>query len=498
MFRTLYRRLLVVILAFGIAMTAVFATVLFVSHEAYHSEADQIANRRLAQHYANARLLITDEPLSADNFHKGIRQLADLNPDVDLYLLDADGLLVASSVPTAQWARTRVNVTPIAAFLGNTAPLPILGDNPRFIDSKEIFSAAPVTILDCPARYLYVILRRNRTDDTVLKLRRTYTINESLGLLVSCSVLAILATLVLVRSITRRLSTLKADMERFQAATIADDTGTTMPANSKGDEIERLTALFENLSSHVQSQMESLRDTDNMRRNMVANISHDLRTPLTTLQAHLDTLALKDIDLSPDERDQYLATAINQSRRLTRLVNQLLELAKLDAGQVAPQREPFQLAELLQDIAQELSLICSAKEVLLRAEYSSTLPRVVGDIGLIERAIDNLVENSIRHTPAGGKVTLRATVQSPDRIRVDVEDSGAGILPDEQANIFDRFYRGDPSRSSDSAHTGLGLAIVKSILDLHGVTITVYSRPGLGTRFSFDLPIHAPDTAASA
>jgi len=497
--RTLYRRLLMVILAFGITMTMIFGFILLVNHEAYHTEADQTANRRLAQHYANARLLITDEPLTVLNFHKGLEKLAELNPDVDLYLIDADGALVAASVPEQQWVRTRVDMAPIDAFLRGVDPLPIVGDDPRSGDGKDIFSVAPVSIRDCPARFLYVILHRNRFATDIEELRRTYTINESLGLLVSCGVLAIIATLILIRSITGRLSTLKADMEQFHVTALAEGSSPTAgPPGAKGDEIEHLAALFRDLSARVRTQMEALRETDRMRRDMVANISHDLRTPLTTLQAHLDSLALKDRDLAPAERSQYLDTAISQCRRLIRLVGQLLELAKLDAGQVVPQKEPFQLAELMQDIAQELALSATSKEVVLHTDYSSSLPLVIGDISLIERVMDNLIENAIRHTPAGGRVTFRATAARRDYVRVDVEDSGAGISPEEQARIFDRFYRGDPSRSGDSAHAGLGLAIVRSILELHGSTITIQSQPGRGARFSFELPIYHPAAGGKA
>lgn len=491
MFRTLYGRLLVVVLAFGLAMTLIFAVILLGYHEAYHTEADQTVNRRLAQQYADARLLVSNAPLTALNFHEGIDKLAELNPDVDIYLVDATGSLVAASVPTEQWARRHVDLAPIRDFLRGTTPLPILGDDPRSLDGKDIFSAAPVEIQDCPARYLYVVLHRASYESAVRQLRQVYAINESLGLLISYGILAVVATLILIRSITRRLSTLKADMERFQTVTFSGDREAAEPAvGFRGDEIERLAALFSDLSTRVRDQMNALRETDHVRRSMVANISHDLRTPLTTLQAHLDALALKENELTPAERSQYLATASSQCRRLTRLVSHLLELAKLDAGQVVPQPEPFQLAELIQDITQKFSLTATAKDIVLRADYSSTLPLVLGDISLIERAIDNLTENALQHSPPGGTVTLRATLGSPGYVRLCVEDSGPGIPAADQGKIFDRFYRGDQSRSTDSAHAGLGLAIVKGILELHGSSVTVDSGLGTGSRFSFDLPAH--------
>lgn len=473
-------------------MTAIFAIILLGYHESYHTEADQTANRRLAQQYADARLLITDEPLSVENFHEGIRKLAELNPDIDIYLLDDTGAIVASSLPADQWARSRVDLAPLRQFLSDSTRLPIFGDDPRFTAGKQIFSVAPVDIRDCPARLLYVVLHRESYESTVRELRRTYTINESLSLLISCGILAIATTLLMIRSITRRLSTLKADMEAFYATALPENSGPGGRGSVQGDEIDRLAILFGDLSGRVRSQMAALRDTDDMRRNMVANISHDLRTPLTTLQAHLDTLSMKDEELTPAERRQYLATAISQCRRLTRLIIQLLELAKLDAGQVVTTPEPFQVTELVQDIVQKFTLTASAKQVLLRADCAGDLPLVLGDISLIERVIDNLIDNAIQHSPPTGTVVLAATAGSPGHVRLEVRDSGPGIPPEDRERMFERFFRGDRSRSGGQAHAGLGLAIVKSILELHGSAISVHSEFGSGAQFSFELPLHSP------
>ena len=201
---------------------------------------------------------------------------------------------------------------------------------------------------------------------------------------------------------------------------------------------------------------------------------------------------MKDGELTSAERRQYLATAIAQCRRLTRLIVQLLELAKLDAGQVVPLPEPFQLTELVQDIVQKFSLTASAREVSLRADCEEVLPLVTGDISLIETVIDNLIDNAIQHSPPGGTVVLSATPGTPGHVRLEVENGGPGIAPEDRGRIFDRFFRGDRSRSGGQANAGLGLAIVKSILDLHGAEITVHSVPGSGACFRFELPLHEP------
>jgi signal transduction histidine kinase len=227
-----------------------------------------------------------------------------------------------------------------------------------------------------------------------------------------------------------------------------------------------------------------------MRREFLANISHDLRTPLATLQAHVEALSLKD-DLPRDERQRYLAVTLQQCQRLVRLVEQLLEVAKLDARQVPLKSEPFQIAELVQDVAMKWQLAARGAGVTVSAVAPTvSVPLVTGDIALIERVLDNLMDNAVRYAGTGGQVTLRLTV-GVDAVRVDMHNTGAEIATSERAQVFDRFFRGDKSRPAGSGHAGLGLAIVRGILDLHGSSIDFVSPPGGGTTFFFDLPMAA-------
>jgi signal transduction histidine kinase len=197
---------------------------------------------------------------------------------------------------------------------------------------------------------------------------------------------------------------------------------------------------------------------------------------------------MKRSELTDDERGEYLQVAMRQSRRIGLLVEQLLEAAKLDAGQVTVNVENFPIGELLQDVVQKFALAASDRGVDLDAEIVAATTVVNGDIALLERVLDNLIDNALRHTPAGGRVTVVAQPQGAG-VRVAVRDTGAGLTPMEAERVFDRFYRGDPGRSSSAGQSGLGLAIVKSILELHGTTIAVDSRPGDGACFFFDLPV---------
>jgi two-component system, OmpR family, sensor kinase len=239
------------------------------------------------------------------------------------------------------------------------------------------------------------------------------------------------------------------------------------------------------MSDRILEQMSALRQTDAMRRELVANISHDLRTPIATLQGYLETLHLKGATLSGDEQRNYLEIALKQTEQLSGLVNRLFELAKLDSGQVVVQAEPFALGDLLQDVVQDFELAAVNKGIALRCSTRAELPLVMADIALIERVLRNLIDNALRHTESGGAITLSAHA-APDGAVLEVADTGVGIPPEELPRIFDRFYRVEKSRSLGDGSAGLGLAIAKGILDLHGSTISVTSVPGR-TVFSFAL-----------
>jgi signal transduction histidine kinase len=489
--RTLFGRLLLVFMLFGVVMTGALLVVMQVSHRLYHLEFDQTVNRDLARSYVEANFLLTDAPLNAATLHRGIRKLAAANPQIDVYLLDNEGQIVAASVPLASLTRSQVDMDPVREFLAGRAA-PILGADPRDREHRTVFSAAPFDVADCPGDVLYLVLKREEHQPGAARLRTTYAVGEGAGVILTAAILAVALSLLFLRLLTRRLGVLEQAMVRFRDANgIAPPRPGTEP-RAGSDEIDRLEGLFGDLAARIEAQMQQLRSTDLMRRELLANVSHDLRTPLTTLLAHLETLQMKQDTLPLEERQEYLEVATRQSRRIGLLVEQLLEAARLEAGQISVNLEPFPVGELLQDVVQKFALAASARHVELNAEIVAASTQVQGDIALLERVLDNLIENALRHTPAGGRVTVAAEPHHRV-VRVTVRDTGRGMTPEELGRIFDRFYRGDPGRSSDSGQAGLGLAIVKSILELHGTPVAVHSRPGQGSSFSFDLNVATAD-----
>jgi predicted ATPase/signal transduction histidine kinase len=234
-----------------------------------------------------------------------------------------------------------------------------------------------------------------------------------------------------------------------------------------------------------------------LRRDLVANVSHDLRTPLVAMRGYLEVLAAKGSALSEEQRRSYLDIAVRQCAHLATLIDELFELAKLDFKGVKINREAIQFADLVSDVLQKFKLAADGLGIGLRVDAGRGLPLVSADVSLMERVLDNLIGNALAHTPAGGHVEVGLERHDPG-VLVKVRDTGEGIAPEQLPMIFNRFYRVDKARTSVGGSTGagLGLAIAKRIVELHGGSIAVQSQPLQGTCFSFGLPAHQASPSA--
>jgi two-component system OmpR family sensor kinase len=417
-----------------------------------------------------------------------------VNPRIDVYLVDKNGRVVAASVENGIKRRT-IDLEPVRRFFDENAKFPILGDDPSEEGRRRVFSVAPVPLADEATGYLYLVLRGFSGDTLVQRIKQSYVLRESLWLIGCGLAIALLASVMIITLMTRPLRQLTTVMEKFRRSGFADVDTTDKPK----DEIGTLTDTFHRMADRILHQMAALQRTDAMRREFVTNISHDLRTPLACLQGYLETLHLKRPELTAEEQRSYLEVALKQTEQLSGLVARLFDLAKLDSGQIAVTPEPFALGDLIQDVVQDFELAASGRRVGLKTSIRPDLPLVLGDIGLIERVLRNLIENALRYTPEGGLVALSARPAGMHAV-IEVSDTGVGIPPEDLPRIFERFYRVEKNRETAAGHSGLGLAIVKRIIELHGSTISVTSQPGK-TVFQFTVayapaPVPAATTAA--
>lgn len=488
--KSLYARLLAVLVGLTILMAVMFLIVIRHSDTARNQEINQKLYRNLASRLINEHILVEHNNADPSAVRKVFDRIRVVNPRIDVYLLDSAGAVIAASGQNAL-KRASVDIHPIQRFLKGEEELPILGEDPSDPARMRVFSAAPVPLAGDAQGYLYLVLRGFSGDTLAQQIKQSYVLRETLLLLGCGLAIALLASAIIITLMTRPLRQLSAVMDKFRHSGFAEP---PQPLRLPRDEIGTLTDTFNRMSDRILDQVSALQRTDAMRRELIANISHDLRTPLASLQGYLETLLLKPGQLSVEQQRSYLEIALKQTEQLGDLVSRLFDLAKLDSGQVAAALEPCALGDLVQDVMQEFELAAAQKGVTARCVTRPDLPLVLADIGLMERVLRNLIENALRHTGSGGSVTI-TTACASDGALVEVADTGIGIPADELPRIFDRFYRVEKSRGLAAGSAGLGLAITKRILDLHHTAITVTSEPG-NTVFRFTLayaPTREPD-----
>jgi signal transduction histidine kinase len=480
MLKTLYAKLAVVLLALFCVIGAIYIALTMLTTRLYIEEVNQKLNRTLAATLARQKPLMKNGQIDRSMLNQVFDALMAVNPDIEIYLLDPNGKILAFSAPPGRVKRGSVSLQPILEFI-DAGRLPIKGDDPRDPERRKIFSAVQLP----GGGYLYVILGGESYDSVVQQLRGSYILQLSAVAAVAAVVFALVAALLLFNALTRRLRTLARSMDAFKRSDFSAEMRLPEHRAAGGDEVDRLSETFEEMSERIILQVNKLKEIDLLRRELIANVSHDLRTPLASLQGYLDTLLLKEGQLTAEEQRRFLETASKHSERLGKLVAELFELAKLDA-QVTPIRvEPFSMAELAQDVVMKFQLRAEQAGVTLRAESTPDLPLVSGDIALMERVLENLLDNAIRYTPAGGWVTV-STRAEDQKVSVRVSDTGTGIAEENLPHIFDRFYRGEAAVDRDGG-AGLGLAIAKRILELHGTSLEAQSRVNVGTTFVFQV-----------
>jgi signal transduction histidine kinase len=465
-----------------VACSAVSAWLQISASMRHEQEVVQRVSFGLADHIAGTTQLMDARGWRPQAVRTLFSQLMAVNPSVELYLLDNQGKIVGDAAPSGRIKRDQVDLGPIRRFLSGER-LPILGDDPRSTHARKVFSAAPVRMEGRSVGYVYVVLQGEAHDSVVQSHASDDVLGPSLWTLGLIALLALIMGLVAFRLITRPLRSLTQAVRKFdangeQAAALAS----ASPDSQPSDEISVLRDAFAQMGRRIADQWQELARQDQQRRDLIASISHDLRTPLTSLHGYLETLRIKDGTLDAQERRRYLDIAINQSSKVGRLAQELFDLARLESGLVQPEPEPFSLADLAQDVVQKYELAAHEHGQTMSVDMPQPLPSVLADLAMVERVLTNLLDNAIRHNPAGTDIQLRLRHDDDAWVHIEVADNGPPIPPAVRETLFARA----PLRSEGGG--GLGLIVVRRLLMLQGEDIHLNETSGR-TVFHFQLPV---------
>lgn len=501
--KTLYAKLAATFVALFLVIIAGFLWLMLWSSNQYHLEVTQRLNNTLAMYVAGAKPLIKQGEVQEETIKELAHMVMIVNPGVEVYLLDKQGHILANALPEGSVESNQIELAPIKAMIDGTSRFPSLGEDPRNPKQEKIFSA--FTVKDEKtgefSGYLYIVLAGEAYQNVAESLRSSHILRNSFAVIVLATLFACVCGFVLFSTITKPLRLLAERMLKFQKNELGEVNHLHTDAQKTSDEITQLNQVFGAMSELIHDQIERLGEVDRVRRELISNVSHDLRTPIASMQGYLETLIIKESMLTPDKSQEYIGIAYKHGQHLTRLVGELFELSKLESGSVRPNKEPFSLAELCQDVSQKFKLKLENKNIHLAINTKNNHHWVLADIALIERVLENLIENAIRYTPVEGEIELLLS-DTAQSVTVNVKDNGCGVNPEDLTRIFDRYYQSDnkslepinqPHKSQDiHKDGGLGLAIVKRILELHNSHIQVDSEVNKGTQFSFLLPFSTP------
>jgi signal transduction histidine kinase len=484
--------------ALGVLVTVAMAFQRF-EHETIYERANSFIGRVVDLHPD----LLDQHLRDPEGFTGFLRNLLLFEPDSQLYLLDAQGTVLAASGSAQPKPGFKVRLEPVMQAVATAGDRRraayVMGDDPEHMNVDAVIAARPLrhTAIrkdDGSAGYLYLVCQPPGLDAGRVDVVRSSLASSAMsGLFMLIVVMTVGAAWVVI-TVTRPLRDLsdavaRAQREGFDGAAMVDAPPT--PRGRPGDEFAQLRTGFNAMLARLRAQWDALRRLDQFRRESVSNLSHDLRSPLTATAACLETLDRRwAADPARTEDRAMLEVALRNTRNAAQLVRSLGDLAVLDEPEFKLQPMTVDLAEVLDDIVMRFADRAVQQGVHLQqgGAAGSVLFAAV-DIELFERAVANLVDNALKHTPAGGRVTLHG--DSVDgTVCIRVTDTGRGIAAHDLEHLFDRLYTGSGARG-EAEGKGLGLAIVKRIVELHRGAVSVASEPGRGTEVAIRLPAAA-------
>jgi signal transduction histidine kinase len=481
--------------ALGVLVTVAMAFQRF-DHETAYERANSFIARVVDVHPDLLDLHARDP----DGFTAFLRNLLLFEPNTQLYLLDAQGTVMAASGRAQPKPGFKVRLAPVQEAVATAGDRRraayVMGDDPEHMNVDAVIAARPlrraVIRPDAGAAgYVYLVSQPPGLDPGRAEVVRSSLAGSAMSGLFALIVVMTVCTAWIVITVTRPLRDLsdavaRAQREGFDGAAMAQPS--PAPPGRTGDEFARLRTGFNAMLARLRAQWDALRRLDQFRRESVSNLSHDLRSPLTATVACLETLDRRWAgDTSRADDRALLEVALRNTRNAAQLVRSLGDLALLDEPEFKLQPMTVDLGEVLDDIAMRFADRAAHQGVQLQqASAPGAALFAAVDIELFERAVANLVDNALKHTPAGGHVTLQGD-SADGAVRIRVADTGCGIAAPDLEHLFDRLYTGSGARG-DADGKGLGLAIVKRIVELHRGQVSVRSDVGRGTEVTIVLP----------
>jgi len=484
---TIFRRFAVVVFSITAILGLLFIIITYLATKYYHQASTQLLNKDVAAHIAEFTSPFSESGINKRKADSVFKNAMVLSPSAEVYFLDTAGKVIAFHAPEKEIVQRTVLLLPIKKYIQTKGEKYIKGTDPKEPHNQKIFSASAVKGKNGTLGYIYVILGSKKSESIIDLLYGSQIINLAILAFILILLLSLIVSFIFLNRMRKNFDQMVAVLERFENG---DYTARFNLRNQ--DELEPVTQAFNKMADLLSSTINKLTKSEEDRKAFIATISHDLRTPLSIARGYTETLMLKRDkgDVTLEEQEYYAQQIYNKMLQIENMVKQLFELSKMDDVAFKPRIEPFVLSEIVQESMNTFQMIATEKKVDLKCTQCLYHVWVNADISMMERVIQNLVDNALKNTPAEGFIHASMTVEGEELI-FKIENSGPG-LPEDLLHWINNFKREGGISNKRPVKLGLGLLILQKILLLHNSSLHASTHNGTNS-FTFSLPVYNRD-----
>lgn len=485
---SIFRRFAIIILSLVTVLSALFITITYIATTNYHQASTQLLNKDVAKHVAKFSTPFTSKGINKDIADSVFKNAMVMNPNVEVYFLDSTGRVIYFEADEKEIKERTIELSPIKEYIAADGDTYIKNTDPKDPATRKIFSAAEVESGNSTKGYIYIILGSKKSEGIMGLLFGSHILNLAIKAIIVILILSIVISLLYLRRMKKNFNRMIAVLDRFEAG----DYNARFNAKQT-DELKPVTHAFNKMADLLTASINKLKRSEEERKAFIATISHDLRTPLSIARGYTETLMLKREkgDITAEEQESFSQLIYSKMLQIENMVKQLFELSKMEAVEFKPHKEPFVLSEIVQEAVNTFQIVAREKNVNLKCIQCLYHVWVNADISMMERVVQNLVDNAIKSTPEGGLIEAALAVEN-DKLIFKIQNDGPE-LTDDLLQWINHFNEENTLSDSRPQKPGLGLLIIQKILLLHHSELKAHSKNGRNF-FSFQLPVYIPSS----
>lgn len=468
-------------------LCVLFMTIAYLAITHYHQATTQLVNKDVAAHIAEFTSPFDGGGINKQKADSVFKDAMVLSPSAEVYFLDTSGNVIAFHAPQTAIKLWKIPLPNIDKYIATQGKEYIKAPDPKHPAELKIFSAAEVFGDKAKLGYIYVIFGSESSENLMSMYLGSHIANLAIKAFAAIFIISVALSIFYLTRIRRSFNRLIDVLQRFEGG----DYSARFQINEQ-DELAPVTHAFNKMADLLSQNIHTLTSSETERKNLIAIISHDLRTPLAIARGYSETLLIKDDtdEITDKQRQEYLQLILLKIQQVEAMVQQLFELSKMEAAEFKPHKEPFVLSEIVQEIINTFHLTASEKNISLGCTQCQYHVWVNADISMIERVVQNLIDNALKSTPAGGSIQISIILDNQNLI-FSIANTGSP-LPEDLLQWINNVRKDSSLLNKRPAKLGLGLLIVQKILLLHNSGLEAYTHEGSRNIFVFPMPIYDP------